>query len=105
MGRAAAAEVRSSIVAVGWYDDTLLVETLRTVEEVLGERDPRIIETEGGVDGLLIDSAIVHDVFCRNLQGYLQRLFELVGAKDVTVGHPECRVQGGALCRFAIRWA
>ncbi|HEX8794969.1 MAG TPA: hypothetical protein VF765_28680 [Polyangiaceae bacterium] len=149
---AAAAEVRSSIVAVGWYDDTLLVETLRTVEEVLRERDPRIIETlgrfaaeqdltrihrvflrmaspafvleratnlwrrffdsgrwevkpaEGGVDGLLIDSAIVHDVFCRNLQGYLQRLFELVGAKDVTVGHPECRVQGGALCRFAIRW-
>lgn len=149
----AAAEVRSSIVAVGWYDDELLVQTLCAVEEALRDRDPDIIVTlgryaaetdltrihrvflrmaspafvleratnlwnrffdtghwdvqrlEGGVDGLLVDAGIVHDVFCRNLQGYLQRLFELVGARAVTVGHPECRVRGGACCRFAIRWA
>jgi hypothetical protein len=149
---AAAAEVRSSIVAVGWYDDALLVQTLCALEEALRERDPNIIETLGrfaaeadltrihriflrmatpafvleratnlwnrffdmgrwevrrverGVDGLLIDAGIVHDVFCRNLRGYLQRLFELVGAKGVTVEHPECRVRGGACCRFAIRW-
>jgi hypothetical protein len=119
----------SSIVAVGWYDDTILVETLRTVEEVLRERDPKIIETLGRFAAEQ-DLTRIHRVFlrmaspafvleratnlwrrffdsgrCRNLQGYLQRLFELVGAKDVTVGHPECRVYGGALCRFAIRWA
>lgn len=108
-----AAEARSGIVAVGWYDDALLVQTLCAVEAVLRERDPQIIETlgryaaeqdltrihrvflrmatpafvleratnlwrrffdsgrwdvrpiEGGVDGLLIDAGIVHDVFCR----------------------------------------
>lgn len=148
----AAAEARSSIVAVGWYDDELLVQTLCAVEEALHERDPNIIDTlgryaaeadltrihriflrvatpayvleratnlwnrffdtgrwevrrvPGGVDGLLIDAGIVHDVFCRNLRGYLHRLFELVGAKKVTVEHPECRVRFGACCRFEIRW-
>jgi predicted hydrocarbon binding protein len=46
----------------------------------------------------------VHDVFCRNLCAYLQRLFELVGAKDVTVRHVACRTRGDAECEFVFRW-
>ena len=61
---AAAAEVRSSIVAVGWYDDALLVQTLRTVEDVLREREPRIIEMLGRYAAEQ-DLTRIHRVFLR----------------------------------------
>jgi predicted hydrocarbon binding protein len=146
------AEVRASIIAVGWYDDGLLARSLTAMEQVLGERQPTIIEDLGryaaeqdlkrfhrvflrmanpafvlekatelwgrffdtgaweirrvprGADAKLVGSEMVHEAFCRNLQAYLQRLFELVGAKGVTVRHPECRAKGDTYCGFVVRW-
>jgi hypothetical protein len=128
------------------------VRQLCAIEEVVRERDPRIVEALGryaaeadltrihrvflrmanpafvlekaaelwgrffdsgrweiarvprGADASLVGAGIVHEVFCRNLQAYLQRLFELVGAKSVTVRHTACRTRGDARCTFIVRW-
>lgn len=42
--------------------------------------------------------------YCAELSGYFARCLELVGAKDVTVRHPECRAKGDARCAFVGRW-
>jgi predicted hydrocarbon binding protein len=145
-------EVRSGVVAIGWYENALLNHTLVAIERVLRERDPKIIETLGryaaendlkrihrvflrmanpafvlekstelwsrffdtgrweikrverGADATLVGHGVVHEVFCRNLTAYVHRLFELVGAKDVTVRHAECRSRGDARCLFVCRW-
>jgi predicted hydrocarbon binding protein len=47
-----------------------------------------------------VDTAV-----CTYLNAYLIRLFELVGAKNVDVRHPECRARGGKVCRFMISWS
>ena len=146
------AEVRANVVAVGWYDNELLIRTLCAIESVLRDRDPRILETLGrysaeadlkrvyrvflrmanpaavlekaselwkrffntgrwevkrvdhGAEGALLEAGVVHEVLCRNLNAYLQRVFELVGAQGVTVRHLECRTRGDARCLFSIRW-
>jgi hypothetical protein len=42
--------------------------------------------------------------FCLQLQAYFSRFFELVGAEDVKISHPECRAQGAADCVFVLDW-
>ncbi len=64
----------------------------------------RVRRVDRGADASLVGAGVVHDVFCRNLRAYLHRLFELVGAKDVTVRHVACRTRGDAECEYAIRW-
>ena len=145
-------EVRAGIVAVGWYENALLIRSMLAMEQVLHDRDPKIIETLGryaaeadltrihrvflhmanpafvleksaelwgrffdtgvwevtrvprGADAVLSGAGVVHEIFCRNLTAYLHRLFELVGAKAVTVRHTECRARGDARCAYVIRW-
>jgi len=41
---------------------------------------------------------------CVRLGGYIQRLFELVGARDVVVQRPRCRARGDDACVFAGAW-
>ena len=64
----------------------------------------RVTRVDRGADAALVGAGVYHDVFCRNLRAYLQRLFELVGAKEVTVRHVACRTRGDAACEYAIRW-
>ncbi len=54
--------------------------------------------------GTLLDFGIVDARYCRYLGGYLQRLFELVGAHDVRVRHLRCRARGDSACRFDAEW-
>lgn len=54
--------------------------------------------------GTLEDWGVVDQALCRELVGYFSRLFELVGAKDPIVEHPECRARGDARCFFTCRW-
>jgi hypothetical protein len=54
--------------------------------------------------GDLHDFKLVDAAVCRYLNAYLARLFELVGAKNVEVRHPECRARGAKVCRFVIGW-
>jgi hypothetical protein len=143
---------RASMLAIGWYENELLIRQLQAIEQVVRERDPHIVETLGryaaeqdltrihrvflrmanpafvleksgelwgrffdtgrweiqrvprGADAALVDAGVVHEVFCRNLQAYLHRLFELVGAKGVSVRHPGCRARGDAKCTYLVRW-
>jgi uncharacterized protein (TIGR02265 family) len=44
-------------------------------------------------------------IHCAELMGYLGRVMELCGGREVTVEHTECRGQGGSHCTFVGRWA
>jgi len=44
------------------------------------------------------------ELFCRELEGYLARMFELAGAKDMKVIHSECRSRGDTRCIFEGTW-
>ncbi len=57
----------------------------------------------GGMDSELLDWE-VDEALCVELSGYLERLIEYTGGKNVTVKHPACRARGGSTCLFTIRW-
>jgi hypothetical protein len=57
-----------------------------------------------GADGALLDFARPDELFCVVTTGYLARMFELVGARDVRVEHPRCRGRGDLSCLFQGRW-
>jgi hypothetical protein len=56
-----------------------------------------------GVDGTLTGWA-VDEALCQELSGYLIRLMELTGGKDVRVLHGSCRARGSDKCIFQYRW-
>ena len=56
------------------------------------------------VYGALVDWGVVDRVLCRELGGYMSRVLELVGAKDVNIEHPRCRAHGDARYEFHARW-
>jgi hypothetical protein len=43
--------------------------------------------------------------YCAYLQAYIRRMFELAGARGVTVSHPHCAARGDAACVHAGAWA
>jgi hypothetical protein len=55
---------------------------------------------DGTLDGWAADSAL-----CTELSGYLVRMVEFTGGRNVTVEHPECRGTGAAKCIFQFRWS
>lgn len=58
----------------------------------------------GGVRGVL-DGWAVDEALCVELSGYLVRLVEFTGGKNVTVDHSECRARGCNHCVFQFHWA
>jgi len=56
-----------------------------------------------GVLGVLSDWAI-DEALCIELVGYLSRVLEFTGGKNVRVTHAECRARGAANCAFEFRW-
>ena len=44
-------------------------------------------------------------IMCAGIASYVERLFELVGAKDVRVQHPECVIRGATRCQFILAWS
>ena len=53
---------------------------------------------------ILLGVPVTDPVYCRELSGYLQRLFELVGAKNVHSEHTRCRSRGDAQCEWVGKW-
>ncbi|MCC6559610.1 MAG: hypothetical protein IT372_42380 [Polyangiaceae bacterium] len=47
---------------------------------------------------------VVDAALCRDLIGYMSRLLELVGGRDVSLDHTRCRARGDARCEFHLRW-
>jgi hypothetical protein len=146
-------ETYASMVAIGWYENALLVRIFIAIEAALAPRDPAILETlgryaaeqdltrihrillrmanpalvlekatgiwhrffdtgtwhveriENGANAILGGAGVTHEMMCKNLRAYIQRLFELVGAKGVTVTHVKCKTRGDEHCEYAVRWA
>ena len=57
-----------------------------------------------GVTAVLMGVPRPDRCYCAELTGYFARCLELVGAKDVSVTHPECRAKGDPRCAFVGRW-
>lgn len=139
-------------VAVGWYDVAHFAELLRSVDEVCGRGDLRLLEkvgyyeaeqdfnrvlrvflrvlspgyifkaearlwshfqdsgtwhsvrVDGGVDATLVGWA-VDAALCRELSGYLVKVVEFTGGRNVSVEHNTCRALGDARCVFEYRWS
>ena len=46
----------------------------------------------------------VDELYCIELTGYLKRMWELVGARNVSVKHDECRAKGHDRCVWTGAW-
>lgn len=57
-----------------------------------------------GYQGTLRGWGAADDALCMELVGYLTRVIELAGAKDVRLRHSECRARGAAVCVFDGHW-
>ena len=138
-------------VAVGWYDVSHFAKLLRSVDEVCGRGDLRLLEkvgafeaeqdfnrvlrvflrvmspahifkaearlwshfqdtgtwnsvkVQGGVNATLQGWA-VDAALCRELSGYLVKVVEFTGGRNVSVEHNTCRALGDGRCMFEYRW-
>ncbi len=61
-------------------------------------------ESPTRLSGTLEGWGCVDEALCRELVGYLTRLMELVGAKNVLIEHPRCRARQQDECFFKARW-
>jgi hypothetical protein len=64
----------------------------------------KVVREGDMVIGTLENWGIVDAAMCRELVGYLGRVLELVGAKNVLMEHPRCRGRGDPACYFQGRW-
>jgi len=60
--------------------------------------------TVNGACGTLFEWGVPDEVNCIYLSGYIARMFELVGARDVRVLHSRCRCRGERGCIFEGTW-
>lgn len=138
-------------VAVGWYDVAHFATLLRSIDEVCGRGDLRLLEKVGAYEAeqdfnrvfrvfLRVlspsyifkaeariwshfqDSGTWHSVrvpggvnatlrgwavdaaLCRELSGYLVKVVEFTGGRNVSVEHDTCRALGDSQCVFEYRW-
>jgi predicted hydrocarbon binding protein len=61
-------------------------------------------DSSHGATATLVGVPVVDEVYCQELSGYLQRLFELVGAKNVKSEHARCRARGDETCVWVGSW-
>ncbi|MBW1807645.1 MAG: 4-vinyl reductase [Deltaproteobacteria bacterium] len=52
----------------------------------------------------LVKCSIADELYCLELSGYLNRLFEMVGAKNLQVEHTQCRARGDDKCSWVGKW-
>lgn len=138
-------------VAVGWYDVVHFAQLLRSIDQVCGRGDLRLLEkvgayeaeqdfnrvlrvflrvlspayifkaearlwshfqdtgtwnsvrVDGGVNATLQGWA-VDAALCRELSGYLVKVVEFTGGRNVSVEHNTCRALGDSRCVFEYRW-
>jgi hypothetical protein len=60
--------------------------------------------TDTSAAGTLRDFAVIDPLYCEYVRGFIQRLFELVGANEPRTRHTKCRARGDAACRFEGEW-
>jgi len=65
----------------------------------------RIERVENGARAELADVPILDELYCTELLGYLGRMMELVGAKNLQTEHIQCRARGDDKCIFTGSWS
>jgi len=65
----------------------------------------KIERTENGAWAELAGVPVVDELYCTELLGYLSRMMELVGAKNVVAAHEQCRARGDDKCVFTGSWS
>lgn len=63
--------------------------------------------TRVGATGATADLSGISEedpIFCRFLEGYIGRMFQLAGARHVSCRHSRCKCRGDAVCTFEGRW-
>lgn len=61
-------------------------------------------EGEHLLHGVLEDIGVVDAALCAELTGYVARVMEFAGGKNVTMTHPACRARGAEACDFELSW-
>jgi hypothetical protein len=46
----------------------------------------------------------IHEAFCVDFAGWLEKTVELSGFKDAVGGHEACLLDGAPACRYVLRW-
>ena len=64
----------------------------------------RIVETAPGLAIVELTDFVGTPQFCARLHGWMERILELAGAKNVRSAHSSCVHRGDATCRFEGRW-
>jgi len=54
--------------------------------------------------GVLEGVGVVDEAMCAELVGYIPRVMEFAGGRDVTMTHPLCRARGAEACHFEMSW-
>jgi hypothetical protein len=57
-----------------------------------------------GAIGILTGFDLEDRTFCAVVTGYIERMFELVGAEGVRAEHTRCRARLDEACEFVVRW-
>jgi hypothetical protein len=57
-----------------------------------------------GAVGTLLDFDVDDERFCATVNGYIERMFELVGAREPRSDHTQCRGRADASCVFVVSW-
>jgi len=52
----------------------------------------------------LVDFDEPHLLICDRLQGWMERVVELSGGKDVSLKHPKCMAKGDRVCEYNATW-
>jgi uncharacterized protein (TIGR02265 family) len=63
----------------------------------------RIAPGEGRIE--IWNAATVTTADCESSAGYMERMIELAGAKDVSMTHDKCVLDGAPCCEFPCRWS
>jgi predicted hydrocarbon binding protein len=65
----------------------------------------KIERVENGARAELAGVPLLDELYCTELLGYLGRMMELVGAKNVKAEHSQCRARGDEKCIFVGSWS
>jgi hypothetical protein len=99
----------------GVYKSLIVADPLKQVDRIswVGDmlfRDVRRCETErrGDRSGLVryhYESGVQPTAgTCKSVMGFLMRMLELAGAREVKANHTVCVVKGDACCEFLLAW-
>ena len=76
-----------------------------TMWSTLNNRGEMRVEQPGGESALIRLSTVPSEpASCARISGWIERLAQLTGVKDVKVDHSQCVVRGAQACEWKVTW-